>query len=71
LDGLSFTFNGHGEFILANCSLVKLQGRAVPFVKDNITQNATIFSSLAAQQISPTSSKIEFRLNSNKDGLGK
>ncbi|XP_065939071.1 uncharacterized protein [Magallana gigas] len=66
LDGLSFTFNGHGEFILLNASDVQVQGRFTPFMKDGKKQPATYISSIVGEQTG--SDKVEIRLNTTKDG---
>lgn len=65
LDGLSFTFNGHGEFILLMASDVEVQGRFSPFIKDG-NKHATFISAIAGKQTD--SDKVEIRLNSTKDG---
>ncbi|XP_062578222.1 mucin-like protein [Saccostrea cucullata] len=67
LDGLSFTFNGHGEFVLLRTSEVEVQGRFSPLEKDGV-KSATYISSIAGKQSSPSSDKIEIRLNSANDG---
>ncbi|XP_061167956.1 serine-rich adhesin for platelets-like [Saccostrea echinata] len=66
LDGLSFTFNGHGEFILLQASDVEVQGRFSPQRNAAGVKSATYISGVAGQQSSPSSDKIEFRLNSGK-----
>lgn len=61
LDGLSFTFNGHGEFILLNASDVQVQGRFTPFMKDGKKQPATYISSIVGEQTG--SDKVEIDLS--------
>nr|XP_022299294.1 uncharacterized protein LOC111108065 [Crassostrea virginica] len=63
LDGLSFTFNGHGEFILLKATNVQVQGRFSPQRNAAGVKSATFISGIAGQQSSPSSDKVEFRLN--------
>lgn len=67
LDGLSFTFNGHGEFILLKASDMEVQGRFAPLMKDGI-KGATCISSIVGKQTD--SDKVEIRLNTAKNDAG-
>ncbi|XP_033127134.1 sushi domain-containing protein 2-like [Anneissia japonica] len=65
LDGLAYTFNGHGEYILMNSldGMFMMQGRTEPIqVTGNITMpNATRFTAIAAQYNDGT--KVHVSLN--------
>ncbi|XP_056001709.1 uncharacterized protein LOC125655815 [Ostrea edulis] len=64
LDGLSFTFNGHGEFVLMKAADVEVQGRFSPQRNAAGVKSATFISAIAGKQSNPNSDKVEFRLNS-------
>jgi hypothetical protein len=70
MDGLAFTFNGHGEFILLKNNNSEIQGRAVPLLRDGVPLAATILSAVAGRQKSPDSDLVEFRLNDNRSDVG-
>ncbi|XP_072894885.1 mucin-like protein [Hemitrygon akajei] len=65
LDGVQYTFNGLGEFILLNVRdendalMFSLQGRTIR-AGENKTSQATIFVTLAAQ--GPTGTKVQWNL---------
>ena len=71
LDGLSFTFNGHGEFILLKATNVQVQGRFSPQRNAAGVKSATFISGIAGQQSSPSSDKVEFRLNAGATDAGR
>ena len=71
LDGLSFTFNGHGEFILLKATNVQVQGRFSPQRNAAGIKSATFISGIAGQQSSPRSDKVEFRLNADATNAGR
>lgn len=70
LDGLSFTFNGHGEFVLLKATNVEVQGRFSPQRNAAGVKSATFISGIAGQQSSPASDKVEFRLDANSNNTG-
>ncbi|XP_019854776.1 PREDICTED: protein mesh-like isoform X3 [Amphimedon queenslandica] len=62
LDGLQYTFNGRGEFILIQTvnNLLTVQGRMVPISNTNSAPaNGTVFSSIVAKE--STSDTVEFQ----------
>uniref|UniRef100_K1QGK1 Fibrillin-2 n=1 Tax=Magallana gigas TaxID=29159 RepID=K1QGK1_MAGGI len=67
LDGLSFTFNGHGEFVLLKATNVEVQGRFSPQRNAAGVKSATFISGIAGQQSNPASAKVEFRLDANSN----
>jgi len=73
LDGLKYTFNGHGEFFLikSDTDAFALQGRAQRAVVDGVESDATVMTSLVAKQFTPSSSKVEFRIDSTGSDIGK
>lgn len=70
LDGLSFTFNGHGEFVLLKATDVEVQGRFSPQRNAAGVKSATFISGIAGQQSSPSSDKVEFRLAADGNTTG-
>lgn len=70
LDGLSFTFNGHGEFVLLKATNVEVQGRFSPQRNAAGVKSATFISGIAGQQSNPASAKVEFRLDANSNDTG-
>lgn len=71
LDGLSFTFNGHGEFVLMKAADVEVQGRFSPQRNAGGVKSATFISAIAGKQSNPNSDKVEFRLNSAATDTGR
>ncbi|XP_069101476.1 uncharacterized protein [Argopecten irradians] len=71
LDGLSFTFNGRGDYVMLNATKFSLLARLDPFVRDGVEQGATLLRSLIAQQHDPVSDIVEFRLNDTTASIGK
>ncbi|KAK3103588.1 hypothetical protein FSP39_020372 [Pinctada imbricata] len=70
LDRLSYTFNGHGEFVLLKTTsgTFEAQGRFLPLITDGV-KTATYIGGIAAQQTSPNSDRVEIILNSARDGV--
>ena len=65
LDGLKYTFNGHGEFYLVQSTQdinLTIQGRMVPILNSNGTSTAaTAFSAIVAKQ--EDSDTVQFELS--------
>ena len=62
LDGLQYTFNGRGEFILIQTinNLLTVQGRMVSISNTNsVPANGTVFSSIVAKELA--SDTVEFQ----------
>ena len=70
LDGLTYTFNGLGEFVLIKASSFELQGRTGRLDVGGSPSDATVFISVAGQQSSPSSDKVEMKINSAGSGVG-
>ena len=79
LDGANFTFNGLGEYDLVGATVsnqyaFRAQARTELANTVNTTAQATVFTSLAAQQFglgsNGNSSRVEFRLNANGTAVG-
>ena len=69
LDGLSYTFNGLGEYVLLETAdgNFTLQGRTARALSDNGTETrGTIFSGFAAQDAA--SDIVHVQMNNNRDG---
>ena len=71
MDGVSFTFNGLGEYFLSKSSAFQLQGRTATANFINPSNKATVFSSIASRQLIPESDTVEFRINSGSGTIGK
>ncbi|OWF55878.1 Fibrillin-3 [Mizuhopecten yessoensis] len=69
LDGVPFTFNGRGDFIMLNSTTFRFLARLDAYVKDGIEQVATILRALIAKQVTPASDTVEFRLNDTTAAL--
>ena len=70
LDGLSYSFNGRGEFVLIRATEFELQGRTERPMIDGSLSYATVFVSVVGQQKSPSSDVIEIKINSAGTGVG-
>lgn len=70
LDGLGFTFNGLGEFILLESELLELQGRMELAIDHNQAQKATVLLAIVARQKTPESDVIEIRFSTDRSEIG-
>ncbi|KAK2160224.1 hypothetical protein NP493_1661g00003 [Ridgeia piscesae] len=68
-DGFTYTFNGHGEYILLSSPQFQLQGRTGVVQNNGVDQPATAFTSFVAKQLDPASDIVEYRLDSAKTGI--
>ncbi|XP_061188876.1 mucin-like protein [Saccostrea echinata] len=72
LDGKSYTFNGHGEYVMMaiakDGTKFDFQARTEPATTSNVTAiNATIFSAFVAQD--QTGSKVQIEISPDKNDL--
>ncbi len=70
LDGLLYSFNGLGEFILIRNSEFELQARTKKVIRAGVPQLATGFVGFSAKQKLPLSDRVEFMLNDVTNSIG-
>ena len=71
MDGLKYTFNGLGEYYVAKSTIIEVQGRTEQVEKNSVLEKATVFTSFAFKQITPSSEVVEIRLDSTGFNMGK
>ncbi|KAL5013300.1 hypothetical protein ScPMuIL_007570 [Solemya velum] len=68
-DGLGFTFNGLGEFILMTSDVLEIQGRTGMVIDGNDVQKATVYVGIVAKQAIPESDVIEIRMSIDRSEI--